>query len=277
MAVYAVGDLQGCLDPFLALLERIDFDPALDRLWLAGDLVSRGPQSLETLRYVRDLGDAAVAVLGNHDLNLLGVAYGVRDANPKDRLEPILRAPDRDALLEWLRRRPLLHHDAALGYTLVHAGFAPQWDLPLAQACAREVEQVLRGPDYGSLLENMYGNQPDHWDAAGEGWDRLRFAINCFTRLRYVDESGRIDLKAKGAPRNQARGLHPWFQAPGRRSRDAAVVFGHWSALGIYLGDNVSGLDSGCVWGGHLSALRLDRKEPVVYVSCPQAQAPGER
>lgn len=274
MAVYAIGDLQGCLEPFLALLERIEFDPAVDRLWLAGDLVSRGPRSLETLRTVRDLGDAAVAVLGNHDLNLLAVAEGLRDANPKDRLEALLRAPDRDELLTWLRQRPLLHHDAALGYALVHAGFAPQWDLALARTLAGEVEQVLHGPDYRELLRHMYGSEPDRWDPAHDGWDRLRFTINCCTRLRYVDESGRLDLKAKGAPRSQPPGLHPWFQAPGRRSRDVPIVFGHWSALGIYLGDNVYGLDSGCVWGGHLSALRLDRKEPVVFVSCPQAVVP---
>lgn len=275
MAVYAVGDLQGCLGSFLALLERIDFDPALDRLWLAGDLVSRGPRSLETLRQVRGLGDAAVVVLGNHDLNLLAVAQGLRDHNPKDRLAPILEAPDRDELLEWLRHRPLLHHDPALGYTMVHAGFAPQWDLDLARSCAREVEEILRGPDHRELLRRMYGNHPDHWDPGLAGWDRLRFSINCFTRLRYVDEAGRIDLEAKGPPRSQPPGLHPWFQAPGRRSRATPIVFGHWSALGVYLGDNVFGLDSGCVWGGHLSALRLDRKEPVVQVSCAPMTAAG--
>lgn len=274
MTVYAIGDLQGCLDQFRALLDKIAFDPDKDRLWLAGDLVSRGPASLETLRFVRQLGDAAVAVLGNHDLNLLAVSEGKGRNNRKDRIEPILNAPDRDELLHWLRYRPLLHYDQDLDYAMVHAGFAPQWRLGEALACAMEVESCLRGPDYVELLENMYGSQPDLWQPQLSGWDRLRFAINCFTRLRYCHADGRLELGAKGAPGSQPPDLYPWFRVPERANADTRIVFGHWSTLGVHIGDNVFGMDSGCVWGGHLSALTLDGAHTVVRVDCPAHQAP---
>lgn len=274
MTVYAIGDLQGCLDQFQALLEKIAFDPDQDQLWLAGDLVSRGPKSLETLRYVRALGDRAICVLGNHDLNLLAVAQGKGRNHSKDRIEPVLDAPDRDELLEWLRHRPLLHYDAQLGYAMVHAGLAPQWNLEDALDRAREVEACLRGPEHGALLTHMYGSQPDRWQESLSGWERLRFSVNCFTRLRYCTADGRLELSAKDAPGSQAPGLYPWFQTPGRRSTDVAIVFGHWSTLGIHVGDNVFGMDSGCVWGGHLSALRLDGEHAIVQVDCPAHQAP---
>lgn len=274
MTVYAIGDLQGCLDQFQALLEKIAFDPQRDRLWLAGDLVSRGPKSLETLRYVRDLGDAAVAVLGNHDLNLLAVAEGKGRNKSKDRIEPVLKAPDRDELLHWLRHQSLLHYDPHLNYAMVHAGLAPQWRLEDALACAREVEDCLRGPDHVQLLTNMYGSQPDLWREELSGWERLRFSINCFTRLRYCTADGRLELSAKGAPGSQQPGLYPWFQVPKRKSAKVRIVFGHWSTLGVHIGDNVFGMDSGCVWGGHLSALRLDPEHAVVRVDCPSHQTP---
>lgn len=275
MTVYAIGDLQGCLDQFQALLDRIAFDPDRDRLWLAGDLVSRGPKSLETLRYVHALGDAAIPVLGNHDLNLLAVAEGKGRNHSKDRIEAVLNAPDRDELLHWLRQQRLLHHDPASGYAMVHAGLAPQWTLEQARACAREVESMLRSPDYVELLTHMYGSQPDRWRDDLEGWERLRFSINCFTRLRYCHSDGRLELSAKHAPGTQPQGLHPWFQAPGRHSAETPIVFGHWSTLGVYIGDNVFGLDSGCVWGGHLSSLRLDPSHTVVSVDCPSHLEPG--
>lgn len=276
MTAYAIGDLQGCLDQFQALLERIAFDPKHDRLWLAGDLVSRGPKSLETLRYVRALGDAAVTVLGNHDLNLLAVAEGKGRNHIKDRIEPVLNAPDRDELLHWLRHRPLLHYDAQLDYAMVHAGFAPQWRLQDAAACAREVEYCLRGADYAQLLTNMYGSQPDRWREDLSSWDRLRFSINCFTRLRYCAADGRLELGAKDAPGAQPPGLYPWFKVPNRNSAQTRIVFGHWSTLGVYIADNVFGMDSGCVWGGHLSALRLDSSHRVTRVDCPSHLTPGD-
>lgn len=274
MTVYAIGDLQGCLDQFQALLDKIDFDPANDRLWLAGDLVSRGPKSLETLRYVRSLGDAVVAVLGNHDLNLLAVAEGKGRNNSKDRIEPVLNAPDRDELLTWLRYRPLLHYDQEVGYAMVHAGLAPQWTFGEALACALEVEACLRGSDYVELLENMYGSEPDLWQPQLGGWERMRFSINCFTRLRYCNADGRLELGAKGAPGSQPPQLYPWFRVPGRANADTRIVFGHWSTLGVHIGDNVFGMDSGCVWGGHLSALSLDESQRLIRVECPAHQEP---
>ncbi len=275
MSVYAIGDLQGCLDQLQALLERLAFDPVRDRLWFAGDLVSRGPKSLETLRYVRALGDAAVVVLGNHDLNLLAVSEGRGRNHSKDRIEPVLAAPDREDLLHWLRHRPLLHYDAQMGYAMVHAGLAPQWKLEDAVACAREVESCLQSADYRDLLANMYGSQPDKWRPELSGWDRLRFGINCFTRLRYCAADGRLELSAKDAPGAHPPELYPWFQAPGRSNAGTPIVFGHWSTLGVYIGDNVFGLDSGCVWGGHLSALRLDASLELTHVDCPAQLTPG--
>ncbi len=276
MAIYAVGDLQGCLDPFRRLLDRLAFDPAEDRLWLVGDIVNRGPQSLESLRFVRELGEAAVTVLGNHDLNLLAVAFGNRRPRKKDTLDPILEAPDRDPLLDWLRSRPLLHHDPALGFAMVHAGLAPEWDLAQARAMAREVEAALAGPDFRTLLVQMYGDRPDRWDPELEGIERLRFAINCFTRLRYLSRDGALRLETKAAPGQQPADELPWFEAPGRRSADTRIVFGHWSTLGALEKNNAFATDTGCVWGGRLTALRLDAPEPRwLDVDCPGAQKPG--
>lgn len=269
MTVYAIGDLQGCLDQFQVLLDKLSFDPVRDRLWLAGDLVSRGPKSLQTLRYVRSLGEAAITVLGNHDLNLLAVAAGKGRNHSKDRIEPVLTAPDRDELLYWLRQQRLLHHDPTLGYVMVHAGLAPQWTLEDAIACAREVETCLQSDDYEALLEHMYGSQPDLWRADLSGWDRLRFSINCFTRLRYCSADGRLEMNAKGAPGSQAPQLRPWFEVEQRKTAHQRVIFGHWSTLGIYMGSNVFGMDSGCVWGGHLSALRLGEPHTITQVDCP--------
>lgn len=274
MAVYAVGDVQGCYAPLRALLSELHFDPKHDRLWFTGDLVNRGPQSLEVLRFVRDLGERAVCVLGNHDLHLLAVAAGTAAAGPHDTLEPILNAPDRDELLAWLRTRRLLHHDSTLGYTLVHAGLLPAWDLTLAQGLAQEVEQQLRQTPQ-EFFRNMYGDQPDRWGANLRGIERMRLVVNVFTRLRYCTVDGRMDLKHKGAPGTQPALLLPWFQVPGRQSRDLRIVFGHWSTLGIWRGDGVIGLDSGCLWGRELTAVRLDAK-PVRFfrIPCPVAQNP---
>jgi bis(5'-nucleosyl)-tetraphosphatase (symmetrical) len=268
MAVHAVGDVQGCAPELDDLLALLAFDPARDRVWLVGDLVNRGTQSLEVLRRVRGLGDAAVVVLGNHDLHLLALARGHaawRDGD--DGLRPILAAPDRDALLDWLQSRPLMHHDAVLGASLLHAGLPPQWDIAQALACASELEQALRSERSGRLFERMYGNQPDLWRDDLEGADRLRFITNAFTRLRVCDREGRLLLKFKGTPENIPAGATPWFRAPGRRSAGARIVCGHWSALGYRDEGGVLSLDTGCVWGGTLTAQRIDT--PAAPVSVP--------
>jgi bis(5'-nucleosyl)-tetraphosphatase (symmetrical) len=258
MATYAVGDLQGCAEEFQALLDALSFDPAHDRLWLVGDLVNRGPQSLETLRNVRALGEAAITVLGNHDLHLLAVAHTQRRSKSQDTLEAVLQASDREELLHWLRHRPLLHHDPQLGYTLIHAGLAPQWDLEQATACAREVESALRTDRYLPFLENMYGDEPRRWSEQLTGWPRLRFIVNCLTRLRLCTQDGFIEARHKGAPVDAPAGLMPWFKVPSRRSQSLRVVCGHWSALGYHNSDGVLSIDTGCVWGGSLCAVRLD-------------------
>lgn len=274
MPTYAIGDIQGCGDEFEALLDELQFDASRDRLWLVGDLVNRGPRSLDVLRKIMALGDAAVTVLGNHDLHLLAVALTGVKLKRQDTIEDILRASDRDELLHWLRHRALLHHDAKLGYTLIHAGLAPQWDEATARSCAQEVESALRDPaQCVQLLTHMYGDQPDGWSDSLRGLERLRFITNCLTRLRFCHADGRIALRYKGTVDKAPPGLLPWFRVHQRRSRDMRIVFGHWSALGYYDADGVLGIDTGCVWGSRLCAVRLDppapdRKPVPVFVAC---------
>jgi len=259
MPTYAIGDIQGCYDELRALLDTIDFDEQADSLWLVGDLVNRGPKSLETLRFVKSLGDHAVTVLGNHDLHLLATWQNKqRHFKSNDTLAPLLNADDRDELLDWLRRRPLLHHDSDLGYTMFHAGLPPQWNLATARKCASEVEQILRGDHFREFLGHMYGNKPTRWDPALQGWDRLRFIVNCFTRLRFCTAEGELEFQQKGSP-NQDCGRHlPWFRAPHRLWKGERIIFGHWSTLGLHLENGAQALDTGCLWGGHLTALRLE-------------------
>jgi bis(5'-nucleosyl)-tetraphosphatase (symmetrical) len=269
MALYAIGDVQGCDDELGALLSALQFSADRDRLWFVGDLVNRGPDSLAVLRRVRSLGDAATVTLGNHDLHLLAVAFGSAHARSDDTLGETLAAPDRDALLEWLAGRPLFHEDRALNVCMLHAGLAPQWDLKLARQCAREFEDALRrGPE--ELFDRLYGDQPDRWDDVREIEGRLRFIANCFTRLRYVDADGRLALRAKGSPKKlQTKSLIPWFEASEARWRGPRMVFGHWSTLGFFSNSDVTGLDTGCVWGGTLTALRLDDPDArPVQVPC---------
>jgi bis(5'-nucleosyl)-tetraphosphatase (symmetrical) len=269
MAVYAIGDVQGCFPALLKLLESIHFDPAKDHLWFTGDLVNRGAQSLEVLRFVKDLGDRAVCVLGNHDLHLLAIAANAVTPKKRDTLDGILRAPDRHGLLSWLRARPLLHHDGDLGYTLIHAGLLPAWDLTTVQRLTQEAETALQSHEAGNLFCHMYGDLPDHWNENLRGIDRLRVIINACTRLRYCGLDGEMDLRPKGPPGSQPSGLMPWFQVPGRRSHGLRIIFGHWSALGLWQGNGVIGLDSGCVWGRMLSAVRLDTAEAEFFsVAC---------
>lgn len=265
MATYVIGDIQGCFEALEKLLDRIDFDARRDRLWFVGDLVNRGPDSLATIRFVRDLGEDAITVLGNHDLHLLTVAAGFARLHRGDTVGDILDAPDRTELLEWLRRRKLMHVDE--GWAMVHAGLLPQWSVAQALSLAREVEAVLSGDGHAELLRHMYGNEPDTWDDALEGIDRLRIIINAMTRLRLCTPQGRMEFRHKSAPRDLPEGYLPWYAIPGRASAGHPIVFGHWSTLGLYATDDVVALDSGCLWGNALSALRLhDRK--IFQVDC---------
>jgi bis(5'-nucleosyl)-tetraphosphatase (symmetrical) len=267
MAIYAVGDVQGCCTELEQLLSILRFDPARDRLWFVGDLVNRGPRSLDVLRLVAGLGAAATVVLGNHDLHLLAVARGGEALRAADAsLQPVLAAPDAPRLLDWLQSRPVLHHDAGLGITLLHAGLPPQWDIAQARRCAAELEDALGGERSGRLFAQMYGNQPDLWRDDLEGADRLRFITNAFTRLRVCDADGRMLLRFKGPPAEAPPGAVPWFRAAGRRSAGARIVCGHWSALGYLDEGGVLALDTGCVWGGTLTARRLDAPSAPVAV-----------
>lgn len=279
MAVWAIGDLQGCYEEFRALLDRLQFEPARDRLWLTGDLVNRGPGSLAALRHVKSLGEAVSVVLGNHDLHLLAVAStGTTALRRGDTLEEVLRAADRDELLDWLGRLPLAHRDATLGAFMVHAGLPPQWSCADALACAAEVQTALQGAPR-EFFAAMYGDQPDRWSSALTGDARLRFTVNCLTRLRYCTADGRLLLAEKGPLGSAPRAAIPWFRAPGRRSEGTRILFGHWSALGYYEGEGVVSLDSGCVWGGALTAIRLDAAAPPVREPCRgslSVGAPGD-
>jgi bis(5'-nucleosyl)-tetraphosphatase (symmetrical) len=267
MATYAIGDLQGCFDPLQELLGETGFRAAEDRLWFVGDLVNRGPQSLEILRFVKGLGERAVSVLGNHDLHLLMVAEGRVKAHRKDTLGAILDAPDRDELLSWLRGLPLMHVDGE--YAMVHAGLLPSWSVGQALDLAREAEHALRGSDWRSLMAQMYGNQPDHWDDALSGYDRLRVIINTMTRLRICTPEGRMEFSHKGRIEDIPPGYVPWFAVPGRKSANATVICGHWSAIGLLAEKNLLALDSGCLWGRRLSAVRLEDRR-IYQVSCRQ-------
>jgi len=276
MATYAIGDIQGCFDELQRLLEAIKFDPAHDTLWFTGDLVNRGPKSLETVRFVKSLGEHAIAVLGNHDLHMLAVASGEQKPSKNDNFQPLIEATDGLELLNWLRHQPLLHHDSQLGYTMVHAGLPPQWDLTLAQHCAREVEAVLQGPNHADFLQRMYGNKPKQWSDKLSGTKRLRFITNAFTRLRYCENDGSFDFHHKGRPGTQPDHLHPWFEVEGRKSHELKVIFGHWSTLGLINGGGIHALDTGCLWGGPLTALCLESGEPTA-IACPGARTPGKK
>jgi bis(5'-nucleosyl)-tetraphosphatase (symmetrical) len=268
---YAIGDVQGCYTELRDLVAKLKFSADRDRIWFVGDLVNRGPESLEVLRFVRALGDNAVVVLGNHDLHLLAVACGAQRKRKSDTVDDIFAASDRDALLEWLIHRPLAHHEH--GDLMVHAGLVPQWTVGMALALAREVESALQ-TDPRALFDNMYGDEPKRWSDELEGMERLRFAINVLTRLRVCTSDGEVDLKMKGKPHKGHSALQPWFEHDNRKSRDARIVFGHWSALGLVLRKDVVGLDSGCVWGGSLTALNLDADDRPVATACNGYQSP---
>jgi bis(5'-nucleosyl)-tetraphosphatase (symmetrical) len=265
MATYAIGDIQGCYVEFQQLLKQIRYDPAKDKLWLVGDLVNRGPDSLQVLRLVKSLGDNAITVLGNHDLHLLAVAEGTAELHRSDTLDEILAAPDRDELLTWLRHQRLMHVEG--NYVLVHAGLLPQWSIKQAGKLAREVEKALRGDDYAVFLARMYGNAPHTWDDELDGYKRLRVIVNAFTRLRICTVQGEMEFRFKGEVEKIPEGYVPWFDLPERKSRKSTVIFGHWSALGLKVTPNVIALDTGCLWGGPMTAIRLEDRQ-LFQVSC---------
>lgn len=275
MAVWAIGDLQGCYDPTRRLLDAIRFDPAQDRLWFCGDLVNRGGESIETLRLVHSLRENVVSVLGNHDLSLLAIAQRREEDQRKVNadLQGVLFAHDRDVLLDWLRTCPLLHVDRALGWMMLHAGLAPRWTTQLAQKHAGEIEHKLRSGGYRKLLRNMYGDRPA-WSPNLAGPDRDRAIINIFTRMRYCAPKGRIAFEEKGPPGTQQPGLYPWYEVPGRAERDLKIVCGHWSTLGLFIGHGVHAIDTGAVWGGKLTALQLDA-ETLRVVQVPGRDVSG--
>ncbi len=274
MATYAIGDVQGCFAELERLLDEIRFDAARDRLWFVGDLVNRGPQSAEVLRFVKSLGDSAVTVLGNHDIHLFAHVAGYGKKRADDSFGDVLAAPDCDALVEWLRARPMMHVDQ--GYAMVHAGLLPAWSIERAQELATEVESALRAPDYRTFLAGLYGSQPDRWQERLRGIDRLRVVVNAMTRMRFVDPNGVMDFRAKGELESAPRGYLPWFDVPGRASARVPIVCGHWSALGLLIRPDLLALDSGCVWGGRLTAVRLEDRS-VFQVACQAAPEPERR
>ena len=274
MATYAIGDIQGCYDPLRRLLDYISFDPARDRLWCVGDLVNRGPASLEVLRFIRSLGASAVVVLGNHDLHLAMQAEGYGKRNKEDTLDSVLRAADRDDLLAWLRSRSLFHVEG--GFAMVHAGLLPQWTVARALELAREVNAALTADSYRDFLAHMWGSEPAAWRDDLAGWDRLRVIVNAMTRMRFVKASGAMEFRAPGskAPPDQGPpGCLPWFEMPGRRSVDHALICGHWSALGLRDTPSLLALDTGCLWGGSLTAVRLEDRR-IFQLPCPRQVAP---
>lgn len=262
MTDYAIGDIQGCYERLRDVLDKVDFSPSRDRLWVAGDLINRGPSSLATLRYIESLGDSAVVVLGNHDLHLLAVSMGGHQTRRKDTLSDILDAPDHDRLVYWLRQQKLCVHDAARNLVMTHAGLPHVWSVSQAMDCAREVEAVIRGDAAEEYFTHIYGNQPERWDDRLQGMDRWRVITNYFTRMRFIAEDGTLELAAKETVDSAPEGFEPWFYFP--RNDDVRVVFGHWAALEGKTGsDRFIGLDTGCVWGGALTMMNLDTGEKI--------------
>ena len=269
MAIYAIGDLQGCYDPFRHLLDKISFNPDKDTLWLTGDLVNRGPKSLKTIRFVKSLDEAVVTVLGNHDLHLLSLANGVRYSEGRfDSMWKILGAPDGGEIIDWLRRRPLAHYDKKRDTLLVHAGVPPEWSVKTTLKLADEVQSALREDNYVKFLKHMYGGRPNRWSNELQGFPRLRVIVNALTRMRMIYRDGRLNFTHTGPPERARKGLIPWFEAPNAKWRDTRVVFGHWSALGLIVRPDLISVDTGCVWGRQLTAVRLSKKPKTYSVGC---------
>lgn len=287
MAIYAIGDIQGCYEDLTLLLEHVKFNPQTDKLWFVGDLVNRGPDSLSTLRFVKELATTSTAkmVLGNHDLHLLAIYHGIKK-NKDSNIDKILNAPDCDELIYWLRKQPLLIHDKQTQFTIVHAGIYPYWTLEQAKGYAAELETVLRSDNYLDFLNHMYGNQPNSWSDNLTGWDRLRFICNSFSRMRYCQPDGQLDFDYNGAPGSQDNNLVPWFDVDKRPCANERIIFGHWSTLGYFqkqnslsLPDGIYATDTGCVWGGKLTALKIEgtgnnQKIEMLSIDCPQRATP---
>jgi bis(5'-nucleosyl)-tetraphosphatase (symmetrical) len=276
MALYLIGDVQGCDEPLGRLLAKLAYSPSRDTLYLLGDLVNRGPHSDAVLRRLMGYGDSARCLLGNHDLSLLAVAYGHRAPHGNDTMDSILQAPDRADMLDWLRSQRMAMREH--GLLMVHGGVLPQWSADEVMRLAAEVEAVVRGPQLATFLPHMYGNEPAQWSDALQGTDRLRVIVNALTRLRFCTPEGVMHLKVTGGLDQAPPGTMPWFDVPGRKTADETIAFGHWSTLGYLRRPDLISLDTGCVWGGCLSALRLSPTgdHELVQVDCEQAQAPGE-
>ncbi len=265
MAVYIIGDVQGCFDELKELVKFISFKPKKDQLWFVGDLVNRGPQSIETLRWVKSLGTSACIVLGNHDLHLLAAYVGAKEIRTTSSLYSVLQAKDIDELITWLRYQSLMQYNKKLNFAMVHAGLAPQWSIKNALRYAKEVETVLKSKKYADFLYNMYGDNPNRWDGRLKGWARLRTITNYFTRLRYCTNKGEMSFSEKGPPGTQRSRMKPWFEIKSRKSADTTVAFGHWSTLGFVNEQNVIGTDTGCLWGGCLTAVEMDLEQITIH------------
>ena len=277
MSIYAIGDVQGCYLQLKELLDKLKFNSDKDQLWFAGDIVNRGPASLKTIRFIKSLEDNAITVLGNHDLHLLAMAHGKHKQGKKDTIQEILDAPDSEQLLDWLIHRPLMHYQKENNVCLVHAGIHPNWTKDQALSCAKDVENILRSAKSREFFHHMYGDKPSKWSENLSGWDRLRFITNCFTRMRYINDNMKLRLKEKGAPGKQPNNIHPWFEIK-RKEKDLNIVFGHWSTLKDPDIKNLFPLDTGCLWGGKLTALKitpdLNQKKTnnKISVKCPEGQ-----
>jgi bis(5'-nucleosyl)-tetraphosphatase (symmetrical) len=276
MAVWAIGDIQGCYDSFMELLSRIDFDPKRDKLWLVGDLVNRGDKSLEVLEYLYDIKDNLEIVLGNHDITLISAYYGIKKSDPT--IEPILQSKRAKELIDWLRGEKFLHIDFNLGYCMSHAGISPEFDLGMAMEYARRIEQKLQAPDANVWLKAMFEDASERFDRGADVLDLDRYILATFTRMRYCYNDKRLDFKQKGTPTQKKvdkKGMKPWFECQNRKDVDLKILFGHWSTLGLYKDENVICIDSGCLWGGAMSAIRLDSgREEIVQVKCKGCQDP---
>ncbi len=265
MATYVIGDVQGCFDELQELVRYIKFNSKTDQLWFVGDLINRGPKSLETLRWVKSLGSSAKTVLGNHDLHLLAAHAGAKDIRTTSSLYEVLQAKDIDELISWLRQQSLLRYNKQLKFAMVHAGLAPQWKIKDALGYSKEVEEILKSKKYKDFLFNMYGDQPNHWDGRLKGWNRLRTITNFMTRVRYCNNKGVMSFVEKGPPGTQSKGMQPWYKISSRKSQDTTIAFGHWSTLGYQHDYNIISTDSGCLWGGQLTAVKIELEKLTTY------------
>ena len=269
MPVYAIGDIQGCLASLKLLLKKIDFKAGQDQVWFVGDLVNRGPESLETLRFIHSLGDSARCVLGNHDIHLIACHAGVKSCKPQSSLNAVLEDAEADRWIHWLRQQPLLHHDPQLDWLMVHAGLLAEWDLATAKQCANELESQLRSDNYVEFITNIYGDEPRQWSTTLEQSERWRLSMNAFTRMRMCDQQGALDFSYKGSLEKNDTGLRPWFELE-RANQEQRIIFGHWSALGLIKRDNLLAIDTGCLWGNKLTAARIDCDSPIITsIDCP--------